>query len=80
MDLKNSKKLLVLEIIAIESGATSSVNFEKDTCHWQSMCYEIWVSFNISRREIFFKSGSIRVMEKYDESALIQIPKGFGTL
>ena len=79
MDWKNSKKLLVLEIIATELGATSSVNFEKDTCYWQSMCYEISLSLNISRREIFFKTGSIRVIEKYDESALNDILQGFET-
>ena len=30
--------------------------------------------------EIFFNSGSMRVMEKHDESALMQIRQGFGTL
>ena len=44
------------------------------------MCRETSLRFNISLREIFFKSGLIRVMEKYDESALIHILQGFGTL
>ena len=71
---------MLLKTIAIELGATSSVNLGRDTCHWQSMCYQTSLSFNISQREIFFKSDSVRVMEKYDESGLIYILQGFGTL
>ena len=71
---------MLLKTIAIELGATSSVNLGRDTCHWQSMCYQTSLSFNISQRKIFFKSGSVRVMEKYDESGLIYILQGFGTL
>ena len=71
---------MLLKTIAIELGATSSVNLGRDTCHWQSMCYQTSLSFNISQRKIYFKSGSVRVMEKYDESGLIYILQGFGTL
>ena len=80
MGQKNRRKLLVLKIIALESGTTNSHNPEQDTCHWQSMCYETSLRFNISLREIFFKSGSLRVMKKYDESALMQIVQVFGTV
>ena len=80
IDLKNQKKFLVLKIIAFQSGSTNSLNLEKDTCHWQSMCYETPLRFNISLREIFSKSGSPIVMKKYDESALMQISQDFGTL
>ena len=73
------KKLLVLKIIAFESGTANSHNPEQDICHWQSMCYETPLRFNISLREIFSKSGSPRVMKKYDESALMQISEDFGT-
>ena len=65
MEQKNPKIFSVLKIIAFESGTTNSVNLEKDTCHWESMCYETQLRFNISLREIFFKSGSLRVMKKY---------------
>ena len=67
------EKLLVLKTIAFESRTTSSDNPELDVFHWQSMCYETPLRFNISLREIFLKSGSPRVMENYDESALMQI-------
>ena len=80
MDWKNQKEFLVLKIIGIEPGKASSLNLEKDTCYWQSMCYETSPRFNISLREIFFQSRSIIVTEKYDESALIHILQGFGTL
>ena len=74
------KMFSVLKIIAFESGTTNSHNPEQDTCHWQSMCYETRLRFNISLREIFSKSGSPRVMKKYDESVLMQISQEFGTL
>ena len=80
MEQKNEKKLLVLKIIAFESGKANSHNPEQDICHWMSMCYETHLRFKISLREIFFKSGSLRVMKKYDESALMQIVQVFGTV
>ena len=80
MEQENLKKFLVLKIIAFELGTRNSQNPEQDNCHWQSMCYETPVRFNISLREIFFKSSSLRVMKKYDESALMPILQVFGTL
>ena len=80
MKQKNRQKLLVLNIIPFESGKTNSHTPEQDNCHWQSMCYETPLRFNISLREIFLKSGSNIVMEKYDESGLMQISYDFGTL
>ena len=69
--------LLVLKIIGFESRNTNSLNLEKNSFDWQSMCNETSPRFNISLREIFFKSGSPRVMEKNDESALMQILQEF---
>ena len=69
---------MVLKIIAIESGTANSYNPEQDICHWQSMCYETHVRFNISQRDIFSKSRSPRVMKKYDKSALMPILQEFG--
>ena len=80
MEEKNLKNFLVLKIIAFESETANSHNPEQNTCHWQSMFYEQPLRFNISLREIFFKSGSLRVMEKYDESALMMILQEFWTL
>ena len=71
---------LDLEINSFESGMTNSHNLEQDTCHWQSVFYETSLRFNISLREIFFKSDSLRVMEKYDEGALLKILQECGTL
>ena len=72
MEQENLKKYLVLKRSAFESGKTHSQNPEQDNCHWQSMCYERSVRFNISLREIFSKSGFPRVMKEYDESALME--------
>ena len=80
MEQKNRKKFLVLNIIPFELVTRNSQNLEQDISHSQSMCYETALRFNISLREIFSKSGSDRVMKKYDESALMQISQEFGTL
>ena len=80
MEQRNRKKLLLLNIIPFDLGTRNSHNLEKDISHWQSKCYETALRFNISLREIFSKSGSDRVMKKYDESALMQISQEFGTL
>ena len=80
MKQKKRKKLLVLDIIPFESGTKNSHSLEQDNCHWQSICYETHVRFNISLREIFSKSSSAVVKKKYDESALMQIWEDFGTL
>ena len=80
MEEKNQKQLLVLKIIGFQSGTANSYNPEQDICHWQSMCYETHLRFNISLREIFSKSASPRLMKKYDESALMPVLKEFGSL
>ena len=80
MAKKNEKIFFLLKIIGFESGTTNSLNLEKNTCHWQSIYYETFPRFNISLREIFFKTDSIRVMEKYYERNLSQILQGFGTI
>ena len=80
MDQNIKKKLLVLKIISFESGTRNSHNPEQDICHWQSMCYETPLIFNISLREIFSRSRLPRVMKKYDQSVLMQISQEFGTV
>ena len=80
MEQNNQKNFLVLKIIAFESERANSHNPEQDTCHWQSMFYETPLRFKVSLREIFFKSGSLRVMEKQYESALAMILQEFGSL
>ena len=80
MKQKHRKKLLVLNKIPFESGTTNSHTPEQDNCHWQSMCYETPLRFNISLREIFSKLRSAIVMTKYDESALMHISQELGTL
>ena len=59
---------------------TNFQNFEQDNCHWQWMCYETPLTFNISLREIFSKWGSPRVLKKSGKSALMEIIQEFETL
>ena len=80
MEEKNQKPLLVLKIIGFQSATANSYNPEQDICHWQSMCYETHLRFSISLRDIFSKSGSPRLMKKYDESAVMQVLQEFGSL
>ena len=80
MEQSNQEKFLVLKIIAFESKTRNFHNGEQDTSNWQSMYYETPLRFNISLREIFSKSGGLRVMKKYDESVLMKILQEFGTL
>ena len=80
MKQKYQKKLLVLKLIAFESGMTNSHNVEQDICHWQSICYETLLRFKTSLTEMFSESGSPRVMKKYRGSALMKILQEFGTL
>ena len=80
MEQKKQKTFLVLEITAFESGRAISHNAEQDIYHWQSMYYQTNLRFNILLRKTCSKSGSLRVMKKYDESALMQKLQEFGTL
>ena len=48
---KNQKKFLHSNIIAFEPGSTNSHNPEKDTSHWESICYQGTLRFNISLME-----------------------------
>ena len=80
LEQKDPKIFLVLKIIAFESGSTNSHNFEEDTCHCQSICYQAFLRVNISLREIFPKSGCLRVMKKQVENGLIHILQEFWTI
>ena len=80
MEQKNQKKLLILKIIALESGKVNSHNREQDICHWMSMYYKTHLRFNISVREILSKSVSPNLMRKYDESAVMLVLQEFGSL
>ena len=71
MEQKNKKNFLALMIIAFELGTINSNDLEQDTCHCQSIRYETPLRFTILVTQIFSKSRSTRVMEKYDESSLM---------
>ena len=80
MEKKNLKIFLVFKKISFEPGSTSSHNPERDTCHWQSICYEATLRVNISLREIFSKPSFITVIKKQDESGLMNILQEFRTV
>ena len=63
MEQKNQKKILVLKKTSLDLGSTTSRILEQDTCHWQSICYQATLRFNISLRVVYSKAGSLRVMK-----------------
>ena len=63
MEQKNQKKILVLKKTSLDLGLTTSRILEQDTCHWQSICYQATLRFNISLRVVYSKAGSLRVMK-----------------
>ena len=77
---KIRQKFFVFQIIAFELGLANSHKIEQDTCYRQSMCQQTPLTFNLTLGDIFSKSTSIKVMEKYDKSTLMEIWQVFGTL
>ena len=79
MDWKNQKKLLVLKIIAFELATANSQIPEQNACHWQSTCYETYLTFNISLAVIFLKSSSPRVIENIVKVLSCKFDKSLGS-
>ena len=77
---KKEEKFEVLKITASESEKKKTNKPEQDTSHWQTICYETPRRFNMSLTDIFSKSCFLRVMKKYDESALKQTLQKVGTV
>ena len=73
MEQKKDKKFSILKLIAFEWETRNSHTPVQDTCHWHSMCYETRLRFNMSLRGAYSKSGSLKVMKKCDESALMEV-------
>ena len=63
MEEKNGKKFLVFKETAFEPASANYHNPKQDTCHWQSICYQATLRFNISLMVVFPKQGSLRVMK-----------------
>ena len=63
MQQENPKKFLIFEIIAFDSGSINSWILEEDSSHWQSICYQAIIIFNVSLGELYSKPGFLRVMK-----------------
>ena len=70
----------MFQIIAFEFGVANSRNIQEDTLHRQAMCQQTHLRFDLKLVEKFSKSTSLRMMEKDDKSALMDISQVFGTL
>ena len=73
MEYKTEKMFSAFKKIAFEKLTSNSHSPEQDTCKGQSMCQQTPLWFQTSMREIFSESFLLRVMEKYDKSALMKI-------
>ena len=77
MENKTEKIFFVFKIIAFEKWTANSHSPEQDTYNRQSMCEQTPLWFQTSMREIFSESFFLRMMEKYDKSALMKITQVF---
>ena len=63
MEQENPKNFFLFKIIAFEPGLTNFHVLEPDTRHWQSICYQATLRFNMSLKEVYSKPSSLRVMK-----------------
>ena len=63
MEQKSQKKCFVFKIIAFEPESSNPDNIVGDICLWQSICYQATQKFNMSRRDVYPKPGSLRVIK-----------------
>ena len=74
------KKLFVFQRIAYELGISNSRNTGQDTCNWRSISQQRPLRFHLTLGATFSKSTSLRMMEKRDKTALMEIFQVFCTL
>ena len=70
----------MFQIIAFGFGVANSRNIQEDTLYRQAMCQQTHLRFDLKLVEKFSKSTSLRMMEKDDKSAPMDISQVFGTL
>ena len=78
MEQKNEKKFLLFKIIAFEPGSSNPDNIEVDTCLLLSICYQATQKFNMSRRDVYSKPGSLRVIKNIMKVLSCSIYKSLG--
>ena len=67
------KTFFVSKVIAFELAAVNSHYCKENTCHWQSICEEAVLGFDISQTESFSNTIFLWVMEKANKSAVVKI-------
>ena len=71
-------KIFLYEIIASQLVPLNCLYHEQNTCHGYSMCQQSVLGYYISLRETFSDSMSLKVINKYDKGAVVQISRVFG--
>ena len=69
MEQETEKNCFVSLINVFELVAKNSHCYEESTGYGQSMCLQAVLKFQLSLRETFSKSVSVKVIEKYDKIA-----------
>ena len=80
MEQKIQKKFFVFQIIAFELAVANCGNSEQDTCNWRSIRQQTPLRFDLTLGETFSKSTSLRIMEKHDKTAVMEILQAFWIL
>ena len=68
MEQKIEKKFFVFQIIAFELAITNYGYTEQDTCNRLSICQQTLLRFHLRLGQTFYKSTSLRMMKKHDET------------
>ena len=56
MEQKNQKKVAFFKIIALEPESANPDILEQDTSHWQSICFQATLTFNVALEGSIFQS------------------------
>ena len=78
MQQKIQKKFFLFETIVSELVTLNCLYKEENTCHRHSVCWETVLRFSMSLTETFSKSIAFTVINKYGNSAPMQISTMFG--
>ena len=73
MQRKYQRNIFVLDIIASELVALSSLYEEENTCHRHSVCQETVLRFSMSLRETYCKSIAFTAISKYGKDYAMEI-------
>ena len=79
MQEKFKKMFTLFEIMTFAHLAGISLNYDLNTCDWQSTCYQTVLRFHFWLKQTVSNSIYLAIMENYDESYAVLISAVFHT-